>query len=169
MLYDRACSEQLPIKLVAILEASRRHASRRADAVRGLVRVRDVERPMFTAEKACGRERLDFLAFADVEALADVDEGGHCGIQWPQRARDDRPKVRAGDGLRRLIARVPVELMPRVKDEAQVACRVTADQCATIHHLGDSLQAPGKLDVIDHGVDLRERAEDVRRLDAFLE
>ena len=51
--------------------------ARRANALGRLVRERNDERAIFAAQKAGGVERLQLLAFAHVEPLADVDEGGH--------------------------------------------------------------------------------------------
>ena len=66
---------------------------------------------MFTPQEPRRRERLEFLAFAQVEALADVDERRHRRILRPQRARDDRANVRRGHGLRRRVTGVPLILM----------------------------------------------------------
>ncbi len=57
------------------------HAAWRTHAVRGLLGKRDVERPVLAAEKTGGGERLQLLGFADVHALADVDERGHGRIR----------------------------------------------------------------------------------------
>ena len=51
---------------------------------------------------------------------------GTAGFARPERARDDRAEVRRGHGLRRRVAGVPVILMPRVQDEAEVAGRVAS-------------------------------------------
>src|SRR5262245_55901754 len=104
MLPDRTGREQLAVKLVTVLETPRRHPARGTHAVGGLVRIRNVERPVFAAKEARGREGLDLFALTDVEALADVDERGHRRVQRPKRARDDSAQVRARDGLRRLVA-----------------------------------------------------------------
>ena len=98
--------------------------------------------PIFAPEEAGGVKCLEFLAFADVEALADVDEGRHGRIARTQRAGDDRTEMRRGDRLRRGIAGVPLILMPRVQDEPEIARRVTADQRAAIHHPRQPFQAP---------------------------
>ena len=89
-------------------------------ARRGVVREGNVERPVLAAEKAGGGERLQLLAFAEIEPLADIDERRHRRVARPERARDERAEVRRGHGLRRHVAGVPVELMPRVQDEAEV-------------------------------------------------
>src|SRR5688572_13225473 len=78
---DRTRGEDFFVKLVPILEAPRRHATRRTNRVRGLLRERNVERAVFAAQKTGGGERLEFLAFAVVEALADIDEGRHRRIE----------------------------------------------------------------------------------------
>ena len=166
VLPDRARLHQLPVERVAILEASGRHAARRPHAVRGLIRERDAERPVFAAEKAGRRERLQLLAFADVDALADVDERRHRRIERPERARDDRAEVRRGHRLRRRVAGVPLILMPRVQDEPEIARLIAANQRPAIHHLREMLEALRELDVVDDGIDGREGAEHLLRLQA---
>ena len=66
--------------------------------------------------------------------------GGHRRVARPEHAGHPRPDVRRGDRLRRHVAGVPVVLMPRVQDVAQVRLHVRADQRAAVHHLGDVLQ-----------------------------
>ena len=63
------------------------------------------------------------------------------GIARPEHAGHPRADVRRGDGLRRHVAGVPVVLVPRVEDVAQVGLHVRADERAAVHHLGDVLQA----------------------------
>ena len=85
--------------------------------------------------------------------------GGMAGLLRPEHAGHPRADVRAGDRLRRHVAGVPVVLVPRVQDVAQVGQHVRADQRAAVHHLGDVLQALRDLDVVDDRVDGREGAE----------
>jgi hypothetical protein len=59
--------------------------------------------------------------------------------------------------------------MPRVQDEPEIARLVGADQRCAVHHFGDIFQSLADLDVVNDGVDLRERAEDLLRLKALLE
>src|SRR5207249_5091806 len=92
------------------------------------------------AKETRRRERFELLAFAQVEALADIDECRHRRIERTEGARDDRAEVWRGHGLRRRITGVPLVLVPRVKNETQVARSVTADQCSPIHHAADLLQ-----------------------------
>ena len=86
-------------------------------------------------------------------------KAGISGLSGPERARKHGAHVRRGHRLRRRIAGVPVILVPRVQNEAQVADAVRADQRAAIHDLRDVLQTLRDLDVIDHRVDTREGAE----------
>ncbi len=97
VLADRAGLEQPPVEAIAILEAPRRHAARRAHDLGGLVRVRHAERTVLAAEKSRRRERLQLLAFAEVEALADVDEGRH---RRDRAARACATRSRPGAGRR---------------------------------------------------------------------
>ena len=85
---------------------------------------------------------------------------GITGLTRPQHAGHPRADVRRGHGLRRHVAGVPVVLMPRVQDVAQVGQHVRADERAAVHHVGDVLQALADLDVVDDRVDGRERAQD---------
>ena len=111
-LSDRTLGQEFPVKLVPILEPRRTHPRRRPDRRGGLFREWNVERPVFAAQKTRGRERLKFLTLAEVEPLADVDEGGHRRVQGTQRARDDRAQVGRGGRLRRSVAGVPLILVP---------------------------------------------------------
>ena len=112
---------------------------------------------MFAAQKAGGVKGFHRIGLAaDFQILADVDEGGNVRIARPERARDHRAHVRRGHGLRRRVAGVPVKLMARMQDEAQIADAVRADERAAVHDLGDALQARGDLDVVDRRVDRRE-------------
>src|SRR5690606_13748383 len=85
---DGARVEQAPVEAIAVLEARGGHAAGRPYGTGGLVRVRDVERPVLAAQEPRGCERLQLLALADVEPLPDVDEGGYRRVPRPQRPRD---------------------------------------------------------------------------------
>src|SRR5690349_6919543 len=91
--HHRAFGEQLAVKLVPILKPGWSHAARRPDAVRRLVGKRNVERAVFTTEKACRRERLQLLRLTIVKTLPDVDERRNRRIQRPQGSRDERAEV----------------------------------------------------------------------------
>src|SRR5437867_12879415 len=95
MAHHGTCGQEFAKKLIAVLETGRGHAAGWTHAVGRLVRERDVERSIFAAEKPSGGESLQFLAFAVVEALADIDECGHGRIEWSERARDDGAQMRA--------------------------------------------------------------------------
>ena len=167
-LAHRTLREQLLVKLVPVFESGWAHSRRRTNRIGGLFRIRNVERTVFTPQEPRGRERLEFLAFAQVEALADVDERRHCLILRPQRARDDRADVRRRHGLRRRVTCVPLVLVPRMENEPKVARCVAANQRAAVHHAGDPFQTGGKLDVIDGRVNRRKRAEHFGRFHAAL-
>jgi len=85
-----------------------------------------------------GGEGFDLFVFADAfEPLADVDEGRHHGIARPQDPCDPCAEVRAGDRLRRNVAGVPVVLMPRVQDVAEIRQDVRADERSAVHDSRD--------------------------------
>ena len=171
---DRALVDQILKRLVAVGEARLAHALRRPNGVQRVIRVGDVEWPMLTAEETGGVERLEFLAFADVESLADVDERWHRGVSRAKRAGDHRADMWGGHGKRRRVAGVPMVLVARVENEAEVAGLgrgvvrlrelaglVGADQRASIHHVADFFQALGQLNVVNRSIDCRESAEDL--------
>ena len=116
--HDRALGHELAQEFVAVLEARGRHASGRPHGVGSLFGKRDDERPVFTAEKAGGVKRLQFLSLADIEPLADVYEGRHRWVERTERAGDDRAEMRSGHGLRRRVAGMPLILMARVQNKA---------------------------------------------------
>ena len=84
---------------------------------------------------------------------------GISGLRGPKCAGDHRPHVRRGNRLRRRITGMPVELMPRVENESKIADAMRTDQRSSIHQLRDALQPLRNLDVVNGGVDARERAE----------
>ena len=63
------------------------------------------------------------------------------------------------NGLRRHVAGVPVILMARVQDVAEIGRLERADDRAAIHHAGDALEPLRDLDVVDGGIDAGERAQ----------
>ena len=133
------------------------------------MRIRNIERTILAAEEASRRKSLDLLAFADVETLADVDEGRHRWIQRAQCACDHRAQVRAGDRLRRRVPGMPMKLVPRMEDEAQIPGGVSSDQRAAVDDAANSLQTLSELYLIHRCINLRKGAQHVARLDAFLE
>jgi hypothetical protein len=88
-------SSRLAEEFFAVLEARRAHAAGRGDDVLGGIGEGNVERSVFAAQEPGGGEGLEFLAFADFEALADVDEGGYGGIARAEGAGDDGAEVGA--------------------------------------------------------------------------
>ena len=111
LLSDRAGLQQPAVELVPIGEAIWSHAGGRAHRVGGLFREGHVERAVLAPEEAGGGERLELLALAKVEALADVDERRHRWIHRTERARDPRAEVRGRHRLRRHVAGVPIVLV----------------------------------------------------------
>src|SRR5207248_1593782 len=89
---------------------------------------------IFTAEESRGMKRFQFLAFAQVEALADINKRWHGRITRPERSRDHRTDMRRGHRLRWRITCVPLVLVTRVQNETQVAGGIRADQRRAVHH-----------------------------------
>ena len=73
-------------------------------------------------------KRLQRVALgADLHVLSDDDERRHLRFAGTEQLRHPCAHVRYGDRLRWLIAGVPVILMPRVKNEAEIAHAMRAD------------------------------------------
>ena len=89
-----------------------------------------------------------------------VMNAGMSGASGPSVARH-RADVRHRHRLRRHVAGVPVVLVPRVQDEAEIGGLERADHRAAIDDAADALEPLRELDVIDGRVDRRERAEHV--------
>ena len=105
-------------------------------------------------------KRLQPVALAaDLHVLSDIDESRHIGILWPQRSRDHRADVRNRHRLRRRVPGVPLELVPGVQNEPQIAGLIRPDQRSSIHHSRDLLQPLRDLDVVHRRIDRRERAQ----------
>lgn len=169
VLTDWALADEFSIERVATFEARGTHAFGWPDTFCGVFRIGNDERTVFAAEKTGSVKGFEFFAFAEIKSLADVDERRDGRISGAKRARDHRAKVRRGDSLGRGIAGVPLILMAGMKDEAQVAGGVRADQRRAIHHAGDVFKALGEFDIVDDGIDLREGAEDLVGFDAAFE
>src|SRR5205814_1932727 len=73
-----ALLDEFLVKFVPIFKARWAHAGRRANALDGLLGIRDDERTIFAAEKAAGMESFQFFAFPHVKALTNTDERRHC-------------------------------------------------------------------------------------------
>jgi hypothetical protein len=86
---------------------------------------------------------LQFFLLSILEPLANDDEGRHDRTAWTKFLRNPGPEVRRGYALRRLVARVPVVLMPRVQDLPQVRDDVRSNQRSAIKHFPDLFQAFG--------------------------
>ena len=69
-------------------------------------------------------------------------KAGTSGWRGPSVRAITAPMCGAATRLRRHVAGVPVILMPRVQDEAQVAGLEGADERAVVHHPGDVAAAP---------------------------
>ena len=99
-----------------------------------LLRIRQQERSVFGAQEPGRVKRLQFFLFADAfETLADIDESGNRRIARSQQSGDPCADVRCGNGLRRNVSGMPMVLMPRMQDVAQVGQHVRTNQRAAIH------------------------------------
>ena len=108
---DGAVGDQPLVELGPALEPAGRHPMRWADGFNGLIGEGQVEGAELSAQKARRRECFQFLAFAQIEALPDVDEGRDGGVFGAECPGDDRAEVRRGDGLGRSVAGVPLVLV----------------------------------------------------------
>ena len=117
---------------------------------------------MIGAEKARRMERLQRADLPSAfDRLPDGDKRRHVRVPGTERARDDRANVRHRLRLRRDVAGVPVILVARVQDEAEVRGREAADDRALVHDARDVLEPLRELDVVHVGVDARKRAQHV--------
>src|SRR2546423_9018568 len=101
VLADGGGFEEFFVMGVATFEALRRGAGWWADGVDRLLWEGKIEWPIFASQEAGGGEGFELFAFADVEALADVDEGGDGRIERAERAGDDPASGPGGHRLRR--------------------------------------------------------------------
>ena len=167
---DRLLREELLEQLAPAAEPLGAELLRRPHGRGRVLRIDDEKRSVLGAEEAGGvkcLERGDFTSALD--GLTDGDEGRHIRVLRAERSRDDRAEVRHRHRLRRDVAGVPVILMPRVQDEAEVGGVERADDGPAVDDARDLLEPGGELDVVDRRVDRRERAEDVLDVDAGLE
>ena len=145
---------------ITVHETTRIHALGRTHGGGGFLGERQVHRTIFAAKESGGGEGLEFLTLADAfEALADVDEGGHHRIARAEHAGHPGADVRAGDGLRRDIAGMPMELVTRMQDAAEVGLHRRTDQRAAVHDPRDVLESFADADAVDRRRDRREGAE----------
>src|SRR4030095_811066 len=99
--------------------------------------IRDKERAVLSTEKASCVEGLQRIALcADLQVLANIDESGHVRILRPKSSGNERTQMRHGHRLRRLIARMPMELVSRMQNENKVSHAVASDQRPAIHDAG---------------------------------
>ena len=155
--------QHLAIQRLPRLETLRCHARRRTHGVARLHRFFDDERPEFAPEKSSRVKRFQFGLFALIEALPDHDERRNHRVARPEFLRDPRTEMRRSHRLRRLVACVPVELMPRVQNIPEVCHDMRTNERAAIHHLPDFLQPFGKLDAVQRRRSRLERREHRRR------
>ena len=124
VLVDRFLREQPLEQLAPAREALVPELLRRPHGRRGVLRIDDEERTVIRAEEAGGVERFQRADLPGAfDRLADRDKRRHVRVLRTERARDDRTDVRHRLRLGRNVARVPVVLVTRVQDEAEVRGR----------------------------------------------
>ncbi len=166
----RAAVVEFAEELVTALEAAGLHVSRGAHGLGGLVGVGQVHRAELAAEETGLGESLDLLVLADaLQPLADVDEWRDHRVLRTEHLRHPRTNVRTRHRLRWDVTGVPVVLVSRMQDRSEVRLVVRSNQRASVHHTRDPFQSLADLDVVDGGVDSRERADDVFHRRANLE
>ena len=98
--------------------------------------------PCSEPRKPRGVERLERADLARaLDGLADGDEGRDVRVLRAERSRDDRADVRHRHRLRRDVAGVPVVLVPRVQDEAEIGGVERADDRSAVDDAADLLEA----------------------------
>ena len=148
--------------LVAIGKPARLHPLRRPDGKRRFLGEGEIHRAELAPEEAGGGEGLDLFVLADpLEPLTDVDKCRHGGIARPEDACHPGADVGAGDRLRRDVAGVPVILMARVEDAAEIGLHMRADERATIEDTRNPFEPLADLHAVDRGGDRREGADAV--------
>ena len=96
-------------------------------------------------------------------------KAGTSGCRGPRVRAIDGAEVRGGDGLRRHVAGMPVILVARVEDEAEVAGLEGLDERAVVHDLGDVGHPFGDLQSVHAGGDGLEGGVDGLGFHALLE
>src|SRR5438132_7841879 len=115
---------------MTLLEPLFRHPGRRLHGVHRFGRLGHQEGTVGSAEETRALEGFDFEILAAGRALADVDERRHIGMPRSQRPRDYRTDMRRRDWLRGYIAGVPMILVTRVQNEAEIPRPECADEGA---------------------------------------
>jgi hypothetical protein len=90
---------------------------------------------VWTASAGSGGLDLEILTAGGT--LADVDKRRYIGMAGSKRAGDHGTNVGRCDRLRRHVAGVPMVLMPRMENEAEVPRLEGTDERAVVHDLGD--------------------------------
>ena len=144
------------------MEPRERHAGRGTHRRDGGGRVGNAERAEFRAKHATGLKRFQFLGFAVAFiALTNVDVSGNRRVLGAERFADPCAEMRRGDAHGGFIAGMPVVLMARVQNRAQVGRHVRAQQRAAIHYARDRFQALREVNAVDGRWDRGERASDI--------
>src|SRR5207237_10067045 len=120
---DRLLRQQLFEQLAAALEPYLAKLLQGPHAGRGVERVLDQERPMFGAKESGRVEGFQRRALASyLQILSNGNERGHARIPWSEGSGDHGADVRHRHRLRRNVPGMPVILVPRVQDEAEIGC-----------------------------------------------
>src|SRR5439155_21950132 len=106
---------------------------------------------------------------ANLHVLPDRDEWRNRRVLRSEGLRNHRTDVGHRNRLRRNVAGMPMVLMPRVEDEAEIGSLEAADDRSSIDYACDALEALRDLDVIDRGVNARKGAQNPFGSDTGLE
>ena len=161
-LLDRAGGDQFEQCLMTSSKLFHGHAGRWSHDVDRLARVGNSERTVLRTQTAPGLKgfQLFRLAIALVP-LSDVDVAGHSRIPWAEPVCQPSPDVRSSNRQRWFVTGVPVVLVPRMQDVAEVPEDVRADQCAAIKDRGDFLESFGNELTVDRRWNRGKCAEDL--------
>src|SRR3546814_13528120 len=118
--FQRAMHGQLRVELVSCFEAFQIHSGRWAYAIQTLTGVRNKEGTVLPSQETSRMKSLKFLAFAQGKTLTDINEWWNYRVFGPQLFCNPGAEMRGSNGLGRLVAGVPMILMPGVKDETHI-------------------------------------------------
>ncbi len=157
---DGAFFDQLFVRLEAAAEPLLAHAGRRTHGEHRLLGIGHTKRAVLGAEAAPRLKSLEFFRLAvAVVTLADVDEGRERRVLRTLRLGNPGADVRGGHRLRRLIAGVPVVLVPRMQNLAEVGRDVRANQRPPVEHRRNLFEPLGDMHAVDCRRNRGERAQ----------
>src|SRR3546814_1782671 len=115
--FQRAMHGQLRVELVSCFEAFQIHSGRWAYAIQTLTGVRNKEGTVLASQETSGMKSLKSFAFAQGKTLSDINERWNYRVIGPPLFSNQGADMRGSQGLRRLVAGVPMILLPGGKAE----------------------------------------------------